>query len=147
MVLGVGTQGEGTGTCSIVPPVAVTDPRVAPVVAAPVDSAPVPAQPVDTPVAAPLAPTPVAGPAQVTNPPPVTVGAQGHNILSPRRRTAIQKAYACMDTGILMLILLLPFASDHNVSESVRFTSALRDVVSSLRVACDYSHPYLWTKG
>ena len=31
--------------------------------------------------------------------------------------------------------------------ELVQFTSALRDAVSSLRVACDDLHPYLWTKG
>ena len=68
LVLGVWSRGEGTGTCRVVLPVAVTDPLVAPVVAAPVDLAASPAQPVDTPVAAPLAPAPVAGPALVTNP-------------------------------------------------------------------------------
>ena len=40
-----------------------------------------------------------------------------------------------------------PFATDKNVSELIQFTSALRDAVSSLRVACDDPHPYVWTRG
>ena len=52
-----------------------------------------------------------------------------------------------MDTSVLMSIPQLPFATDHNVSELVQFTFALRDAVSNLRVACDDPHPYLWTRG
>ena len=66
---------------------------------------------------------------------------------SPRSRAATQKAYARMDTNVLMPIPQLPFATDHNVSELVQFTSALRDAVSSLRIACDDPHPYVWTRG
>ena len=66
---------------------------------------------------------------------------------SPRSRAVTQKAYARMDTSVLMPISQLPFATDHNVSELVQFTSALRDAVSSLRIACDDPHPYVWTRG
>ena len=41
----------------------------------------------------------------------------------------------------------LPFASDHNVSELVQFTSAMRDAASSLRIACDDPHPIEWIRG
>ena len=46
-----------------------------------------------------------------------------------------------------MPIPFLPFASEHNVSELVQFTSALRDAASSLRLACDDPHPVLLTRG
>ena len=52
-----------------------------------------------------------------------------------------------MDTSVLMPIPPLQFATDHNVSELVQFTSASRDAVSALRIACDDPHPYLWTRG
>ena len=52
-----------------------------------------------------------------------------------------------MDTGVLMPIPQLPFANDRNVSNLVEFTSAVRDVVASLRVAYDDPHSYLWTRG
>ena len=146
MCLGDGSKGESTGACSVVPPVAVTDPRVAPVVAAPVDPSPAPAQPAKTLVVPPLAPAPALDPPIVTNPPTTRVGAQGHE-MSTDRRNATQRAYARLDTGVLMPIPHLPFASDHNVSELVQFTSALRDAASSLRLACDNPHPYIWTKG
>lgn len=41
----------------------------------------------------------------------------------------------------------IPFSSTNNVSDLVQFTSALRDAESSLRLACDDSHPLSWTKG
>ena len=145
LLLGDGSRGESTGNCSVVHPVAVTDPRVAPVVAAPVDPSPAPVQSIETLVALPLASAPVPDPSLVTNPPPVSVGAQGHD-MSASRRNATQRAYARLDT-VLMPVPHLPFASDHNVSELVQFTSALRDAASSLRVVCDDSHPHLWTKG
>lgn len=52
--LGIRSRGEVIGTGREYPPVAVTGPRVASVVAAPFDPAPAPAQPVYTPVAAPM---------------------------------------------------------------------------------------------
>ena len=146
LVLGNGSRGGRTGACRIVPPAAVMGPRVAPVVAAPVDPSPAPVQPADTLVVPPLALAPVLDPPLVTNPPTARVGAQGHD-MSTNRRNATQRAYARLDTGVLMPFPHLPFASDHNVSELVQFTSALRDAASSLRVACDDPHPYLWTKG
>ena len=66
---------------------------------------------------------------------------------SPRSRVATQKAHARMDTSVLMPIPQLPFSTDHSVSELVQFISALRDAVSSQRIACDDPHPYLWTRG
>ena len=66
---------------------------------------------------------------------------------SPRSRAATQKAYARIDSSVLMPIRQLPFATDHNVAELVQFTSALRDAVSSLRTACDDPRPYVWTRG
>ena len=78
-------------------------------------------------------------------PPIVNVPVNG--IPSPRRVSATRKAYARLDTGVLMPIPPIPFATDHNVSDLVQFTSASRDAVSSLRVACDDTHPYLWTVG
>ena len=142
----MGLGGESTGTFSVVPHIAVTNPRVAPVVTTPVDPSPAPAQPVDTLVAPPLTSAPVSGPSLVTNPPPARVGAQGHD-MNTSRRGATQRAYARLDTWVFMPTPHLHFASDHNVSELVQFTSALRDAASSLRVACDDPHPYLWIKG
>ena len=52
-----------------------------------------------------------------------------------------------MDTSVLRPILQLPFATDKNISELIQFTSALKDAVSSLRIACDDPHPYVWTRG
>ena len=40
---------------------------------------------------------------------------------SPRSRAATQKAYARMDTSVLMPRPQLPFATDHNVSELAQF--------------------------
>ena len=84
-------------------------------------------------------------------PPVVYASEPTHNQLpeepSPRNRAATQKTYARMDTSVLMPLPQLPFATDHNVSELVQFTSALRDAGSSLRIACDDPHPYLWTRG
>lgn len=64
-----------------------------------------------------------------------------------KRQAAIRRVYARMDTKALMPIPFLPFASEHNVSEFMQFTSALRDVALSLRLACDDSHPFEWTSG
>ena len=146
LCLGVGSRGESTGARSVVPPVAVTDSSGAPVVAAPVDPSPAPVQPAETLVVPPLAPTPAIDPPLVTNTPTARIGAQGHD-MSTDRRNATQRAYARLDTGVLMPIPHLPFASDHNVSELVQFTSALRDAASSPRLACDDPHPYIWTTG
>ena len=41
----------------------------------------------------------------------------------------------------------IPLSSTNNVSDSVQFTSALRDAVSSLRLVCDDFHPLSKTKG
>ena len=67
--------------------------------------------------------------------------------MSTNRWNANQRAYARLDTGVLMPILHWPFASDLNVSILLQFTSALRDAASTLRLACDDVHPYIWTKG
>lgn len=66
-----------------------------------------------------------------------------HDVPSSRRRGATRKAYARKDTGFLMQIPQLLFDNDHNVEDLVQFTSALRDAVGSLRVACDDPHLYL----
>ena len=124
---------------------------LSPVVASAV-STPVLAPTAPTPVLAPVVPTPIVAPAV---PAPVAqshslpgfAGGPDHDVPSPRRRAATRKAYERMETGVLRSIPQLPFANDHNVSDLMQFTSALRDAVASLRVACDAPHPYLWTRG
>ena len=62
------------------------------------------------------------------------------------QRTATRKTYARVDTRVLMPIPPIPFSSTNNVFDLVKFTSALRDAVCSLRIACDDFHPLSWTK-
>ena len=67
LCLGDESRGESTGACSIVPPVAVADPRIAPVVAAPVEPSPASVQPADKLVVPPLAPALALDPPLVMN--------------------------------------------------------------------------------
>ena len=116
----------------------VTGSSLPPQIAAPPSVAPAP---VTVPVVAPVS--------RHLNPglPPAVVAAPEHYVPSSTRRAAIRKAYARMDTSVLMPLPSLPFASDHNVSELVQFTSAMRDAASSLRIACDDPHPIKWIRG
>ena len=54
---------------------------------------------------------------------------------------------ARLDTSVLIAVPNIPFSSDHNVSDLVHFTSALRNAVESVRVACDDTHSIAWTRG
>ena len=131
---------------SVVPSLVLAEPPVAPLGAVPV--APAPAPPptplVVAPGTVPTEPTPVvASLGQVPNPSHFPL----HDKPRSRSRAATQTAYARMDTSVLMPIpQFLPQITLY-MYELVQFTSALRDAVSSLRVACDDLHPYLWTKG
>ena len=78
--------------------------------------------------------------------PPIAMD-RAFDILSPKQQVAIRRAYARMDSNVPMPIPVLPFASEHYVSELVEFTSALRDAASSLRLDCDDPHPSEWTSG
>ena len=79
--------------------------------------------------------------------PPVVQTQPDDDLPSLEQRTATRKAYACMDTRVLMPIPPIPFSSTNNVSDLVQLTLALRDAVSSLRLACDDFHPLSWTEG
>ena len=107
--------------------------------------APVVAPAILAPVGAPVVPPAVPAPVMHAPNPPVFAGGPDHNVPSTRRR-ATRKAYARIDTQVLMPIPQLPFANDYNLSDLVQFAS-LRGAVASLRVACDDLHPYLWTRG
>lgn len=72
--------------------------------------------------------------------PPVVNRAPIPDIPSPRRSSATRKTYARSDTNVLMPISPISFAADHNASDLVQFTSALRDAVSSQGVACGDTH-------
>ena len=69
------------------------------------------------------------------------------DVPSPRRRAEIGRLYARFDTRVLMPVPLIPFTHDHNGTDLVHFTTAINDAVISLRVACEDSHPVLWTPG
>lgn len=75
------------------------------------------------------------------------VGVVDYDLPSPRRIASAYKAYAGMDTDVLMPVPALYFPSDHDVPDLVHFTSALRDVITSMRVACDDTHPVVWRMG
>ena len=79
--------------------------------------------------------------------PPVVQNQLNDDLPSLEHRTATRKAYAPMDTRVLMPIPPIPFSYTKNVFDLVQFTLALRDAVSSLRLACDDFHPRSWTKG
>ena len=48
---------------------------------------------------------------------------------------------------MLIAVPPIPFSSDNDVSDLVHFTSALRNAVESVRVACDDANNRKWTRG
>lgn len=75
------------------------------------------------------------------------VGMVADDMPCPRGVVASCKVYARMDTGVPVPVPPLPFSSNHDVFDIVYFTSAFRDAVASMRVACDNTHPELWILG
>lgn len=59
----------------------------------------------------------------------------------PRSTASIRKAYARVDTSVLMLLPLLPFHPRNSSSELVHSKTALRPGVDSMLVACGDQHP------
>lgn len=118
-------------------------PLVAPVAA--------PAVPIAPPAVAPAVAVPAVAPAvAVTAVAPVVQPVPNpliDDVPSPRRRAEIGRLYARFDTRVLMPVPLIPFTHDHNGTDLVHFTTAINDAVISLRVACEDSHPVLWTPG
>ena len=66
---------------------------------------------------------------------------------SATKTQSIKRAYARFDTNVLIALHGILFSSDHNVPELVHFTSALQNVVESLRVSCDDTESVAWTRG
>ena len=60
---------------------------------------------------------------------------------------SIQRAMVRLGTNILIVVPNIPFASDHDVSGSVAFTSALRNTVELVGVAFDDTNNIARTKG
>ena len=60
---------------------------------------------------------------------------------------SIKRAYARFDNNVLIALPSIPFSFDHNVPELVHFTSALRNAIESVRVACDDTESVAWTRG
>ena len=60
---------------------------------------------------------------------------------------SIKRAYARFDTNVLIALPCILFLSDHNVPELVHLTSALRNAIESVRVACDDTESVPWARG
>ncbi|CAN0568528.1 unnamed protein product, partial [Laminaria digitata] len=71
----------------------------------------------------------------VATPAPIPDG--GGRGYSAARTQSIKRSYARFDTGVLIAVPGIPFSSDHNVPDLVNFTSAMRNAVEGVRVACD----------
>ena len=69
----------------------------------------------------------------------------GHGVAAQIQ--GIKRAMARLDTSVPIAVPSIPFSSDHNVSDLVHFTSALRNAVESARVACDDTQSVDWTRG
>ena len=76
-----------------------------------------------------------------------TVKSGGRGGDSATNTQCIKRAYARFDTNVLIALPCIPFSSDHNVPELVHFTSALRNAIESVRVACDDTESVAWTRG